>query len=59
MKIRVTGTKAECEHAAKYYQYMSESPDIKYVSVSELYPNRGSNQLFRVYIDIEYYTVKN
>lgn len=28
---------------------------MKSVSVSEFYPNRGSMEIYRVYIEIEYY----
>ena len=54
MKIRIFGTEAECNLAQDYYKKLESRPEIRYVSVSRLYPNRGSDKLYRVYIDIEY-----
>lgn len=54
MKLRVMGTRDECEIARAYYAALEAQANIKYVSVSTLYPNRNSDKLFRVYIDIEY-----
>ncbi len=54
MKIRVMGTADECRVAQAYYRALERQDNVKYVSVSELYPNRGSNTLFRVYIDVCY-----
>lgn len=54
MKLRVTGTRDECEIARAYYSALEAQANVKYVSVSTLYPNRNSNKLFRVYIEIEY-----
>ena len=55
MKIRVIGTKEECETAKAYYNSLREHPQTKSVSISGFYPCRGSAELFRVYIEIEYY----
>lgn len=55
MKIRITGTKPECQIASDYYNSLRGQPNIKYVCVSGFYPNRGSSELYRVYIEIEYY----
>lgn len=54
MKIRVMGTADECRLAQAYYRALEVHDNVKYVSVSELYPNRGSNTLYRVYIEICY-----
>lgn len=54
MKLRVMGTKDECELARQYYSALEREPNVKYVSVSRNYTNRGSNTLFRVYIEVEY-----
>lgn len=54
MKLRVMGTKDECVLAQKYYQALEEQDNVKSVEVSGLYPNRGSNTIFRVYIEIAY-----
>lgn len=54
MKIRIMGTLDECEAAQKYYRLLENFENIKYVSLSPLYPNRGSTTLFRLYVDIEY-----
>lgn len=57
MKIRVIGTKAECETAKRYYDSLRKHPQTKSVEVSKLYPSRYSRELFRIYIEIEYYDV--
>lgn len=55
MKIRIMGTQAECEYAQRYYAELEKNSDIvKNLIVSKLYPNRGSNTIFRIYIDITY-----
>ncbi len=54
MKIRVTGTKDECEQAQVYYgKFGRDSELVKSCTVSNLYPNRNSVNQYRVYIDIE------
>ena len=55
MKIRITGTKPECRAASDYYQTLRGQPGVKYVCISGFYPNRGSDELYRVYIEVEYY----
>ena len=55
MKIRIMGTKSECEAAREYYAELEKESGVKSVSISENYPNRGSNTIFRVYVDVEYY----
>ncbi len=54
MKLRVMGTKDECQLAQTYYGGLERQDNVKYVSVSGLYPNRGSNTLYRVYIEVCY-----
>ena len=54
MKIRIMGTKDECELARKYYRELEKDSNVKSVVVSMLYANRGSSTVFRVYVDIEY-----
>lgn len=56
MKIRVMGTRSECEVAQGYYSALEKDSNVKFVVVSELYPCRGSTTLFRVYIEVEYYS---
>lgn len=53
MKIWVMGTKAECEAARAFYA--SLEPRLKSLTISRLYPNRGSSTVFRLYIDMEHY----
>lgn len=55
MKIRIMGTASECKQAQRFYSALEVAPQVKYVSVSEL-DAEHSSQLFRVYIDIEYYS---
>lgn len=52
MKIRVMGTKAECEQAQAFYRQFGNGKNISYCSISGLYPNRGSVNQFRVYVEI-------
>lgn len=57
MKIRITGTREELAQARQYYQELEKDENVKYVSISTVYPNRGSNTLFRLYVDIEYHEI--
>ena len=59
MKIRVMGTEAECQAAREYYRGLEKESGVKSVSISGNYPNRGSNTIFRVYVDVEYYEAEN
>ena len=54
MKLRVMGTLDECRQAQDFYKRLRLQSNVRYVSVSEPYPNRGSVGLYRVYIEIEY-----
>ena len=55
MEIRVIGRKEECETAKQYYDSLRGHPQTRSVSISNFYPCRGSTELFRIYIKIEYY----
>ena len=57
MKIRIIGTSEECESARKYYEVQAKRPNVKSVNVSRMYPCRDSHSLFRLYVDIDYFTV--
>ena len=59
MDIRITGTVEECNAAADYYAALEKQDNVRYVTVSRLYPNRGSNKLFRLYIQVEYYAERD
>jgi hypothetical protein len=50
MKIRVTGTEAECAKLAFLLRY--GPPDLEVVEVSSLYPNRGDSRQVRVYLEV-------
>lgn len=52
MKIRVMGTREECEQARRFYEHLGRGNNILHSTVSGLYPNRGSNNQFRVYVEI-------
>lgn len=52
MRIRVMGTEEECRQAQRYYRQFGRGDQVEYCSVSELYPNRGSKNMYRVYIEI-------
>ena len=51
MKIRVMGTREECEQAQRFYERLGRGDNVLYSTVSGLYPNRGSNNQFRVYVE--------
>jgi len=55
MDIRYTGTKNECNIVINYYKQLESDPRIKSMQISHLYPNRGSNMLFRIYVKVEYF----
>ena len=59
MKIRVMGTESERQAAREYYRELEKGSNVKSVSISENYANRGSNTIFRVYVDVEYYDAEN
>ncbi len=54
MKIRVMGTREECNQAVSYYKALANDSNVKNVSISNLYPNRGSSNQFRLYVEIDY-----
>lgn len=54
MKIRIWGTKDECAQAQSFYNLLGQDPAVKFCTVSRMYPNRGSTNQFRVYVEIEY-----
>lgn len=51
MKIRLMGTKQECEIMAEFFR-QNLVTDRAY-SVSGLYPNRGNTNMYRLYVDID------
>ena len=53
MKIRIMGTKSECQAAREYYRGLEKESGVKSVSISGNYPNRGSNTIFRVYVEYD------
>lgn len=55
MKIRVMGTVEELQVARDYYLEYARDPGVKCVTVSQFYPNRGSRNVYRLYVDIEMY----
>lgn len=44
--------------AKAYYGALEKESNVKYVQISDLYANRGSNTLFRLYVDVAYYDEK-
>lgn len=52
MKICLMGTKTECEEAIKRLECKLVNSNGGY-SISNLYANRGSSNMYRVYIEIE------
>ncbi len=59
MKLRIMGTRSECEAARKYYAELEKESNVKFVTISDLYANRGSNTIFRLYVEVEYYDAEN
>lgn len=55
MKIRIMGTREKLACARMYYEELERSHGVKSVTISRLYPNRGSNTIYRLYVDVEYY----
>ena len=54
MKIRIMGTKSECEKAAAAFREKEQEPNVAFCAVSKLYACRGSDKLFRLYVEIIY-----
>ena len=54
MKIRIWGTSEECAQARSFYNELGKDPAVKFCTVSRAYPNRGSTNQYRVYVEIEY-----
>lgn len=52
MKIRIMGTREECEQARRYYSQFLNSDMVSYCSISNLYPNRNSINQYRLYVDV-------
>jgi hypothetical protein len=52
MKIRLTGTQAECAKLAFLLRY--GPPDLEVIQVSQPYPNRGDSHLVRVYLEARF-----
>jgi hypothetical protein len=49
MKLRLTGTEAECAKLAFLLRY--GPPDLEVIEVSPPYPNRGDSAQVRVYLE--------
>lgn len=56
MKIRIMGTKDECEQVARFFLSQRGKDNVSSVEVSSLYPNRAPSNLFRLYVEV---TLKN
>jgi hypothetical protein len=52
MKVRVTGTEAECAKLCFLLRY--GPPDLEVVEVSPPYPNRGDSAYVRVYLEVRF-----
>jgi hypothetical protein len=52
MKIRLTGTEAECAKLCFLLRYGPR--DLEVTAVSQPYPNRGSSRLVRVYLEVRF-----
>ena len=54
MKIRYTGTKEELKDVIRYYTMLGSDSNVRYVTISRLYPNVNSSVLYRLYVELEY-----
>lgn len=52
MRIRIEGTKEECASVEEMYREIERTDPSLIVEISRLYPNRGSDKIFRLYIDV-------
>jgi hypothetical protein len=52
MKLRLTGTAAECARLAFLLRY--GPPDLDVLEVSRPYPNRGDPDQVRVYLEVRF-----
>jgi hypothetical protein len=52
MKLRLTGTEAECARLTFLLRF--GPPDLDVIQVSPPYPNHGDNEQVRVYLDLRF-----
>jgi hypothetical protein len=52
MKLRLTGTEAECARLTFLLRY--GPPDLEVIQVSPPYANRGDSRLVRVYLEVRF-----
>ena len=52
MKLRLTGTEAECARLTFLLRF--GPPDLDVVEVSPPYPNRGDTEQVRVYLEVRF-----
>jgi hypothetical protein len=52
MKLRLTGTEAECARLTFLLRY--GPPDLDVLEVSRPYPNRGGSGQIRVYLEVRF-----
>lgn len=55
LKIRLMGTKNDIKWFGKILQ---RSPKIEVTEFSDLYPNKGTNRFYRVYIEVKKRNIK-
>lgn len=53
VKIRIQGTSEENQQAQKFFEACERRGEIKILSVSDPYPNRGNSKYERVYAEID------
>ena len=53
MKVRFMGTREECEFVVKYFKEFASKTFFKSLSISNLYANRNSLDMYRVYIEYQ------
>ena len=55
IKLRVQGTK---KNIRRFYEVLQHTPEIELIQVSKIYTNKGTDQYFRWYADIQIVELK-
>ena len=53
IKIRISGTKEELTAIAQRFKQLATQPQIRSMSISSLYANRNSANVYRLYVEVE------
>ena len=53
IKVRISGTKEELTAISQRFKQMATQPQIRSMSISGLYANRNSTNVYRLYVEVE------